>query len=88
MSLSHTRSIITGILTGDITKANFSKDPHFALSLPDSCEGVPSEILNPINTWSSADDYNAKAKALIDSFRQNFKRYEEGCGDAVKAVAL
>ena len=88
MSLSHTRSIITRILTGDITKANFSTDPHFALSLPDSCEGVPSEILNPINTWSSAGDYNAKAKVLIDSFRKNFKRYENGCGDAVKAVAL
>jgi phosphoenolpyruvate carboxykinase (ATP) len=38
---------------------------------------VPSEVLNPRNTWKDQDLYDIKAKELAAKFRNNFTKFEE-----------
>lgn len=78
MSLKHTRSIIDAIHDGTLKSEKFSTDPIFGLSYPEACTNVPSDILNPKNTWADKNAYDLKAKHLAKLFHTNFKKYEAG----------
>lgn len=48
----------------------------FNLKVPKSCPGVKSDILLPINSWDSPENYNKTVKILAEKFQENFKRYQ------------
>lgn len=75
MKLSHTRAMIKSALNGDFTNVEFEEHPLFGLAIPTICPGVPSYILNPINTWQDKNAYNQTADSLADAFVSNFKQY-------------
>ncbi len=77
MKLSHTRSMITAALNGSLASASFIEHPVFGLLMPESCPEVPSDILNPRNTWVDKDRYDHKANELAMAFTANFKQFEE-----------
>lgn len=77
MSIQHTRALLNGALEGKLNDVEFETDPVFGLHIPISCPGVPSEILNPGNTWKNKADYDKKAKELAGMFRENFKQYKD-----------
>lgn len=52
MKLAYTRKIIDAIHSGSLLKANYKKTDVFGLEIPTEVEGVPSEILDPVNTVS------------------------------------
>ena len=62
---------------------DFRTDPVFGFDVPTECEGIPSKILNPANTWPSQDEYNRKYQALAARFIENFKLMADGCPDDV-----
>jgi phosphoenolpyruvate carboxykinase (ATP) len=76
MSLKHTRAMISAILNGELARAEHQADPIFGLSLPTSCPQVPADVLNPRNTWSDKNAYDAKAKELAKKFRDNDAKFE------------
>jgi len=47
----------------------------FELSFPTSCEGVPSELLNPRNTWEDKAAYDKTAANLAAKFVKNFEKF-------------
>jgi len=51
MKLSYTRKLIDGIHEGALDSAEFETTPIFNLAIPKSVPGIPTEILNPRNTW-------------------------------------
>lgn len=53
IKLPYTRKIIDAIHSGELLTANYQKTEVFGLEIPTAIEGVPSEILDPINTVSS-----------------------------------
>ncbi len=53
--------------------------PVFGFDVPTECPGVPSNILNPANTWSNREDYDHKYHALAARFIENFKLMSAGC---------
>lgn len=83
MSLKYTRAIVDAIHEGTLREAETVVDPVFGLAIPTECPGVPSELLQPKNTWSDGAAYDAKAKHLAQLFRKNFETYKDGCSAEV-----
>ena len=76
MKLSYTRAMVTAALNGELEKAEYKHDEVFNVEIPQSCPGVPAEILNPKNTWADKAAYDAQAKKLAGMFSENFaKKY-------------
>lgn len=78
IKLRFTRAMVTAALNGDLDegKVEYTLDPVFNVYVPSSCPNVPSEILNPKNTWADKDAYDVKAKELAKKFAENFaKKY-------------
>ncbi|MEY4830930.1 MAG: hypothetical protein RLZZ562_2726 [Planctomycetota bacterium] len=87
MSLRYTRAILDAIHDGSLAKAQTAVDPVFGLVVPTSCANVPSEILNPKNTWADKAAYDQKAKHLASLFVKNFEKYADRCSDKIRAAA-
>ncbi|MCG3137883.1 MAG: Phosphoenolpyruvate carboxykinase (ATP) [Phycisphaerae bacterium] len=77
MSLKHTRALLNAALDDQLRDVAFQADEIFGLQIPQSCPNVPSEILNPRNTWSNPAAYNEKARHLAGLFRDNFKQFTD-----------
>ena len=88
IKLAHTRAIVDAIHSGALTKSKTQKDKIFGLDVVMECPKVPSEILDPRNTWADKSAYDAAAAKLAELFRSNFKKYESGVSAEVKAAAL
>lgn len=52
IKLPYTRKIIDAIHSGSLLETNYKKTKVFGLEIPTEVEGVPSEILEPMNTVS------------------------------------
>ncbi|MCO4818801.1 MAG: phosphoenolpyruvate carboxykinase (ATP) [Bacteroidetes bacterium] len=87
MSLSNTRAMITAALNGDLDNVDFINHPVFGLAMPTTCPNVPDEVLNPRNTWADKESYDKKANHLAGLFNNNFKSFEEGSNEEIKAAA-
>ncbi len=74
--LSYTRAMISAALKGDLDTVEFITDSVFGLPMPINCPGVPSEILNPVNTWEDKHKYANKANELAHAFINNFRQFE------------
>lgn len=73
IKLSYTRKIIDSIHSGSLLKAEYEKTDVFGLQIPTKVQGVPTEILDPINTWSDKDNYNRTLLKLAGLFKTNFE---------------
>ena len=87
MSIHHTRAMIRAILNGELATAEFEADPTFGILVPKTCTDVPDSVLNARSTWEDKAAYDAKASHLATLFNENFKTFEDGVSDAVKAAA-
>jgi phosphoenolpyruvate carboxykinase (ATP) len=79
ISIRHTRTLLDAVLSGKLQHVPFRRDPVMGFDVPQECEGVPAEILNPANTWGSRAEYAAKYDGLAARFIENFKLFAEGC---------
>jgi phosphoenolpyruvate carboxykinase (ATP) len=87
MKISHTRAMIRAILNGSLAQIETAPDPIFGVNVPVSCPEVPTEVLQPRNTWKDKEAYDRQARDLARRFNENFKKYEAGVSEAVRAVA-
>jgi len=87
MPIQHTRALLSAALEGQLADVSFRKDENFGLMVPESCPGVPSEILDPRSTWSDGAAYDVQAQDLVGRFQANFAKYDEHVDDSVKAAA-
>lgn len=75
MSIKATRACINAILDGSIKNCEFENFELFDLAIPKALDGVETKLLNPVNTWSDANEYKEARKKLASMFVENFKRY-------------
>jgi len=87
IKLSYTRAMITAALEGELDNVEYEAHPIFGMMMPKTCPGVPSEILNPGNTWADKDEYDAKAKELAKQFIKNFEKYASGASEETAGTA-
>ena len=77
MKLVHTRALLTAAMGCKLDDVSASPDPVFGVLVPDSCPGVPAEILKPANAWKDHKEYEAKARELAKHFEENFRQYAD-----------
>jgi phosphoenolpyruvate carboxykinase (ATP) len=87
MSIKHTRTLLNAVLDGSLKDVKFVKDQRFGFEVPVECPGVPTEILQPRNTWTDKDAYDRTADKLARMFGENFAQFADGCSSAVNAAA-
>ena len=75
ISIKDTRAIIDRILDGSIDKAETITIPMFNLEVPTALENVDTNILDPRNTYASAQEWEVKAKDLAGRFVKNFEKF-------------
>jgi phosphoenolpyruvate carboxykinase (ATP) len=86
ISIRYTRALLNAALRGDLREVAFSKDRVFGFDVPKECPEVPSEILDPANTWGNRQEYAKKYDALAARFIENFKLFASGCPPEVAAA--
>jgi len=87
IKLAYTRAMITAALEGKLAKEEFEEHPVFGMMMPKHCPGVPSEVLNPRNTWDDKEAYDQKAKELAAQFVKNFDKFAEAAGEEIMGAA-
>jgi phosphoenolpyruvate carboxykinase (ATP) len=86
MEIGHTRAIVHAALSGVLDGMPYQTDPIFNLEVPQSCPGVPNEVLRPRDTWKDAAAYDQQAHRLARMFVENFKTFEDAAAPEVKAA--
>ncbi len=76
INLSYTRAMVTAAIEGKLKDAKWTEHPIFKIMIPSECEGVPSEVLNPMNLWEDKEQYTVKALELAQKFNDNFKKFK------------
>lgn len=87
MSLKYTRALITAALNGELDNVSYDVLPIFGFHIPNECPGVPSEILNPRNTWEDKSAYDQKARELAIKFNKNFEKYAALANEGILSAA-
>ncbi|MBQ8424229.1 MAG: phosphoenolpyruvate carboxykinase (ATP) [Coprobacter sp.] len=75
ISIRDTRGIIDAILDGSIEKAPTKKIPYFDFTVPTELPGVDPKILDPRDTYATAEEWNTKAEDLAARFIKNFDKF-------------
>jgi len=75
MSLKYTRAMIKAALDGALDLVEYEKDPVFHLMMPKTCPDIPSDMLNPRNTWDDKTAYDKTASKLAESFAKNIAKF-------------
>ncbi len=83
IKLKYTRAMITAILNGDLDNVDFEQHPIFGLFMPKYCPNVPTEMLDPMNTWLQKGAYISKAIQLAHSFHLNFEKFASEASDQI-----
>ena len=78
--------MIRAALSGALDNVRYQTDATFNLDLPQTCPGVPPEVLKPRNTWADQAAYDEQARKLARKFADNFKTFETDAATDVKAA--
>lgn len=78
IALSHTRALVRAAMDGSIDDGGYRHDDIFNVEVPRACFGVPSQLLDPRQTWDDPDKYDESAKKLASMFSDNFKKRYPG----------
>jgi phosphoenolpyruvate carboxykinase (ATP) len=84
LPLAITRRLVSAALTDELASVDFGPDPIFGTLVPRTCPGVPSEVLQPRNTWPGAAEYERQARHLAQLFHENFAAYAAEADPAVR----
>lgn len=87
MPIKVTRALLTAALNGSLRNAQFRTDKYFGFAVPTALDGVPSDILDPVNTWKDKAEFDKTARALVGMFQKNFEQFEKQVDAEVRAAA-
>jgi phosphoenolpyruvate carboxykinase (ATP) len=84
IKLAYTRAMVRAVLTAALAGVPCTSDPVFGLLVPQSCPGVPAQLLHARSTWTDPAAYDAAARRLAAQFHANFKNYAAEVSEAVQ----
>jgi phosphoenolpyruvate carboxykinase (ATP) len=86
IKLPYTRAMVSAVLNGTLEAIPRTKDSFFGIEVPESCPDVPSEVLQPRNTWQDKAAYDEQAKKLASMFAENFKQFAEDVSEEISGA--
>ncbi len=86
ISIRHTRALLDAALEGKLDAVDFRRDRLFGFEVPSSCPDVPTDVLDPSTSWGNKDDYWRRYDALAARYIDNFKLFEAGCPQEIRAA--
>lgn len=72
MELKYTRAMVTAALDGTLDTVSYVHDKRFNVDIPQSCPDVPTQLLNPRDTWANKKAYDIMAAKVAAMFHKNF----------------
>ena len=75
IKIKYSRAMVTAAISGALDIVKYRHDDLFNLDIPTEVPDVPSEILDPRNTWTDKDSYDLSARKLAQMFVENFKKF-------------
>ena len=85
IKIKWTRALLNAALNGLLKDAEYRIDPRFGFNIPQSCPGVPAEILNPRDTWEDSSAYDDQADQLASMFKENFGQFAADTPEAIRS---
>jgi phosphoenolpyruvate carboxykinase (ATP) len=76
MNIDYTRAMVSAALSGALDEVDYVVHTIFGFAKPQTCPGVPDEVLNPRNTWDDQDAYDAKARELKAMFDEQLAKFQ------------
>ena len=76
MKIRYTRAMLNAAMDGELDGVEYQKDPRFGFEIPVECPNVPSELLQPRNTWESGEEKafsKEQFKDLVDLAESGLK---------------
>jgi phosphoenolpyruvate carboxykinase (ATP) len=67
--------MIHAAFDGKLNDVAYETDPVFGLHIPTECPNVPSDVLNPRNTWEDKEAYDKQANRLRLMFEENAEQF-------------
>ncbi len=87
INLAWTRAMITAALEGRLDEVDYKPHPVFGMAMPASCPGVPSELLDPRQTWTDPTAYDKMTVELASWYISNFEKYAAGVSEEIRQAA-
>jgi len=75
INIAYTRAMVRAVLSGALDSVPAEPDPAFGMLVPQSCPGVPPEVLHPRGTWRDSGAYDLQARRLQSMFQDNFRQF-------------
>jgi len=86
ISIRYTRTLLNAALDGKLLDVEYWTDPVFGFQVPKTCPDIPEGVLNPASSWSSPEAYMKRYRSLASRFIDNFKKFEDGAPEEVRAA--
>jgi phosphoenolpyruvate carboxykinase (ATP) len=78
--------MVQAALDGSLADVPTRPDPVFGVAVPTTCPNVPTEVLDPRQTWNDPTAYDAQAHKLATMFIENFKTFSDQVSPEVRAA--
>ena len=86
IKIKWTRALLNAALNGLLKDVEYRIDPRFGFNIPQSCPGVPAEILNPRDTWEDSSAYDGQADQLASMFMENFGQFAADTPEPIRSA--
>jgi len=69
-----TRAMVHAALSGELRDVEYDANELFHVSIPRTCPGVPTELLDPRESWNDPVAYDTRATKLATEFASHFDK--------------
>ncbi|MBI4419352.1 MAG: phosphoenolpyruvate carboxykinase (ATP) [Gemmatimonadetes bacterium] len=84
IKLGYTRAMIRAALAGKLEHVRTVSHPVFGVQVPTEVPGVPREVLDQRGSWPDSARYDVQAAKLARMFQENFTKFADQVGEAVR----
>lgn len=86
IAIKDTRRMLAAALQGELDNVPYRQDRIFGFAVPTACPGLPSDLLDPVQSWNDREAYWRRYDELAARYIENFQKFAETCPPEVLAA--